>query len=156
MKNMPRLVLLIAVSWLFAAPPDALARAVFKRPPGTTVMTVDGASYGYPGTKVSYIYYSADSSVFGVVGQVKIPAKLSKNFRSYGKELERTYKALDGRVKVTVRRNTYIIRGSLYGSRFYAKGVLKGRTVYSAGGHAQTKGPKQRAVWKMIDGLKIR
>lgn len=156
MKNTTRLAQFIAVTLLCAAPLDAMARAVFKSPPGTTVMKVDGANYGYPGTKVSYIYYGSDSSVYGVVGQVKIPAKFSKNFRSYGKELERTYKAFDGNIKVTVRKNTYIVRGSLYGSQYYAKGILKGRTVYFAGGYAQSKGARQRAIWKMIDNLKIR
>jgi hypothetical protein len=59
-------------------------------------------------------------------------------------------------VKVTVRRNTYIIKGSVYGLRFYAKGILENRTVYAAGGYAQSQGARQRAIWKMIENFKVR
>jgi len=152
-----RLPLVLGASLLLFMAGEASARnASFKKPSGSAVMTVDGASYGYPGTGVSYIYYRSDPSVFGVVSKVTIPASLSKNFRRYGKQLERTFKALDGKVKVTVRRNTYIIKGSVYGWRFYAKGILENRTVYAAGGYAQSQGARQRAIWKMIENFKVR
>lgn len=158
MNNTTRFSLLIAVSLLFAAPLDAMARASFKKPPGSSVMTVDGANYGYPGTKVSYIYYKNDrqNSVYGVVSQVRLPAALAKDFRAYGKNLERTFKSTYANVKVTVRRNTYTIKGSAYGISYYARGILKNRTVYAVGGYAQSGGAKKKAMWKMISNLKVK
>jgi len=158
MKNRTRFVLFVAVSWLCVAPPDVFARAVFQRPPGSTVMAVDGANYGYPGTKVSYIYYKNDrsNSVYAVVSQVKLPAALAKNFRAYGKDLEQSFKSQYANVKVTVTRNTYTIKGSAYGVSYYARGVLKNRTVYVAGAYAQSSGAKKNAMWKMIRNFKVK
>jgi hypothetical protein len=153
-----RLSLLAAASLLAVFNQSAAAGASFKKPPGSTVMTVDGANYGYPGTKVSYIYFKSDSarSVYGVVSQVKIPADMAKNFRNYGKELERSYSSQYGNVRVTVRRNSYTVKGSAYGLSFYARGILKGRTVYAVGGYAQSSGTKKNAMWKMIKNFRVR
>lgn len=156
-KAIPQSLLIVALCAALLPFEASGARASFTKPPGSSVMTVDGANYGYPGTRVSYIYFKNDrsNSVYAVVSQVKLPAPLASNFRAYGKALEQTFKSQYANVKVTVRGKTYTIKGSAYGISYYAKGVLKNRTVYVAGAYAQSGGAKKKAMWKMITNFKV-
>ena len=147
--------MLCAVLLLLTIPLEVSARVIYKKPFGATVKTVDGATFGFPGTKSTSIYYKSDPTVYAAIAQVKIPANFVNNFRLYGKSLEESYKLYGGKVSVTVRGNTYIIRGSMNRMLFYSRGILKGNVVYTAVGYSPSNNPKQKAIWKMIDQLKV-
>lgn len=119
MKSIIPLPLFLAAFAILLVPCVAEASAPpIKIPAGAEIVS----QYGYGPTE-SWIIKFPDQSAEALVTRNRYSARLT-SFRRFARTLQREYKAQGVNLKVTVRRNEYIVSGGSAEETIFAKGKL--------------------------------